>query len=157
MKQLGSNEEEVKQVIDDEIVEQNMAFVSQLITDGASTFLKAEYTYVALFVALFSLIIIFTVEPVLGEFYTTIPFLIGAGTSVLSGYIGMQVAVRANVRTTKLAMESLDNGFKLAFKGGLVLGFTLVGLALLNLILLIMWYRSLFIVDTKGTAQQQLH
>lgn len=69
----------------------------------------------------------------------------------------MQVAVRANVRTTKLAMESLDNGFKLAFKGGLVLGFTLVGLALLNLILLIMWYRSLFIVDTKGTAQQQLH
>jgi len=108
-------------------------------------------------VALFSLIIIFTVEPVLGEFYTTIPFLIGAGTSVLSGYIGMQVAVRANVRTTKLAMESLDNGFKLAFKGGLVLGFTLVGLALLNLILLIMWYRSLFIVDTKGTAQQQLH
>jgi len=66
----------------------------------------------------------------------------------------MQVAVRANVRTTKLAMESLDGGFKLAFKGGLVLGFTLVGLGLLNLMLLIMWYRSEFIIDTRGTAQQ---
>jgi len=79
---------------------------------------------------------------------------VGALTSVVSGYIGMQVAVRANVRTTKLAMESLDGGFKLAFKGGLVLGFTLVGLGLLNLMLLIMWYRSEFIIDTRGTAQQ---
>jgi len=43
-----------------------MAYVSQLITDGASTFLRAEYTYIGIFVALFSLIIIFTVEPVLG-------------------------------------------------------------------------------------------
>jgi Na+/H+-translocating membrane pyrophosphatase len=43
-----------------------MAYVSQLITDGASTFLKAEYTYIGIFVALFSLIIIFAVEPVLG-------------------------------------------------------------------------------------------
>jgi len=132
-----------------------MAYVSQLITDGASTFLRAEYTWVGVFVALFSLIIIFTVEPVLGQFYTTIPFLIGAGTSVLSGYIGMQVAVRANVRTTKLAMESLDGAFKLAFKGGLVLGFTLVGLALLNLMLLIMWYRNEFLVATHGNAAQQ--
>ena len=100
--------------------------------------------------ALFSSIIIFTVEPVLGTFYTTIPFLVGALTSVVSGYIGMQVAVRANVRTTKLAMENLDGAFKLAFRGGLVLGFTLVGLALLNLMLLIMWYRSEFIIDCHG-------
>lgn len=131
-----------------------MAYVSQLIIDGATTFLKAEYTYIGVFVALFSLIIIFAVEPVFGQFYTTVPFLVGAGTSVLSGYIGMQVAVRANVRTTKLAMTTgMDGAFKLAFKGGLVLGFTLVGLALLNLMLLIMWYRSSFIIETKGTAQ----
>ena len=135
---------------DELVIEQNMAYVSQLISDGASTFLRAEYTYIGLFVALFSLIIIFTVEPVLGTFYTTIPFLVGALTSVVSGYIGMQVAVRANVRTTKLAMENLDGAFKLAFRGGLVLGFTLVGLALLNLMLLIMWYRSEFIIDCQG-------
>ena len=71
----------------------------------------------------------------------------------MSGYIGMQVAVRANVRTTKLAMESLDSAFKLAFRGGLVLGYTLVGLALLNLMLLIMWYRSSFIIETHGTPE----
>ena len=70
----------------------------------------------------------------------------GALTSVVSGYIGMQVAVRANVRTTKLAMESLDGGFKLAFKGGLVLGFTLVGLGLLNLMLLLMKILTLLII-----------
>jgi len=51
---------------DEVVIEQNMAYVSQLITDGASTFLRAEYTWVGVFVALFSLIIIFTVEPVLG-------------------------------------------------------------------------------------------
>jgi inorganic pyrophosphatase len=82
---------------------------------------------------------------------------VGAGTSVVSGYIGMQVAVRANVRTTKLAMESLDGAFKLAFKGGLVLGFTLVGCALLNLMLLIMWYRSTFLTDiSEGNAEHKL-
>jgi len=52
-------------------------------------------------------------------------------------------------------MESLDGAFKLAFKGGLVLGFTLVGLALLNLMLLIMWYRNEFLVATHGDAAQQ--
>ena len=81
--------------------------------------------------------------------YTTVPFLLGAFTSVISGYIGMQIAVRANVRTAKEARHSLDKAFNVAFRGGLVLGFVLVGLALLVLILIIMVYLSLFEADLK--------
>ena len=56
----------------------------------------------------------------------------------------MQIAVRANVRTGKEARHSLDRAFNVAFRGGLVLGFTLVGLALLVLILLIIFYNMIF-------------
>jgi len=90
--------------------------------------------------------------------YTTIPFLLGAFTSIISGYIGMQIAVRANVRTAKEARQSLDGGFNVAFRGGLVLGFVLVGLALLVLVLLIMSYKSHMADElySKGVAQPKV-
>jgi Na+/H+-translocating membrane pyrophosphatase len=69
-----------------------------------------------------------------------VPFVLGAVTSIVSGYIGMTIAVKANVRTCKEATFDLDRAFKVAFKGGIVLGFTLVGLALLVLVILIMIY-----------------
>ena len=81
-----------------------------------------------------------TVEPEIGVFYTTGPFLLGAATSILSGYIAMYIAVRANVRTAKQAQESLDDAFNVAFRGGIVLGFVLVGLGLLILHLLTIFY-----------------
>lgn len=88
--------------------------------------------------------------------YTTIPFILGAVTSVISGYIGMQIAVRANVRTAKEARSSLDRAFNVAFRGGLVLGFTLVGLALFVLILLIMTYKGVFAEELKqGDAEKK--
>ena len=77
-----------------------MSEIAKLIQDGASTFLKEEYTYTAIFVVLFAVLIFFTAEQEPGMPYTTVPFLLGAVTSILSGYIGMQIAVRANVRTT---------------------------------------------------------
>jgi Na+/H+-translocating membrane pyrophosphatase len=76
-----------------------------------------------------------------------IPFVLGAVTSIGSGYIGMSIAVKANVRTCKEATYDLDRAFKVAFKGGIVLGFTLVGLALLVLMLLIISYQKLFLND----------
>jgi len=118
--------------------------IAKLIQDGASTFLKEEYFWTFIFVIVFSLIIFFTAEQSFMMPYTTIPFLLGAFTSIIAGYIGMQIAVRANVRTAKQARQSLDSAFKVAFRGGMVLGFTLVGLALLVLLLLIMGYKSHF-------------
>jgi inorganic pyrophosphatase len=72
-----------------------------------------------------------TAEKEIGYFYTTSSFIIGGFTSILSGYIGMRIAVYTNVRTTKECAEDIHKGFVVAYRGGQVLGFVLVGLALL--------------------------
>ncbi len=122
-----------------------MRHISELIANGAKIFLWQEYVPVSIFVALFSVIIAFTVEKELGQFYTVVPFILGALTSIVSGYIGMAIAVKANVRTCKEATFSLHRGFVVAFRGGMVLGFTLVGLALLVLIGIIITYKVSFL------------
>jgi inorganic pyrophosphatase len=93
-------------------------------------------------VALFSLVIVFMVEEEVGQFYTLVPFLLGALTSIVSGYIGMAIAVKANVRTCKEATFSLHRAFVVAFRGGMVLGFMLVGFALLVLMGILIIYRN---------------
>lgn len=79
------------------------------------------------------MLLAFTAEKEIGYFYTTAAFLIGGATSILSGYIGMRIAVYTNVRTTKECAEDIHKGFVVAYRGGQVLGFVLVGLALLIL------------------------
>ena len=71
-------------------------------------------------------------------------FLFGGIISMLSGYIGMMIAVKTNVRTTSAASESLGSGFVVAFRGGAVLGFCLVGLAILGLNSLILLYLTVY-------------
>lgn len=116
-----------------------MVKISGLIRDGAIEFLKKEYLYLAAFCAGFSVLIYFAVDyqESAGDVryipYTTIAFYIGAATSMLSGYIGMLIAVYTNIRTTYACNSSIHEGFHVAFKGGKVLGFALVGLALLVL------------------------
>jgi uncharacterized integral membrane protein len=83
------------------MVENKMIEISELIQQGATTFLIQEYKFVGIFVAIFALCIAVAVEPTFGVFYTTFPFVLGALTSVVSGFIAMQIAVRANVRTAK--------------------------------------------------------
>ena len=99
----------------------------------------------SIFVVFFSVVISFTVEKEVGEFWNVAPFILGALTSIVSGYIGMQIAVKANVRTCKKAMVGLHEAFVVAFRGGMVLGFTLVGLALLVLMLIIMFYKAYYL------------
>ena len=74
--------------------------------------------------------------------FTMFAFLIGAGTSMLCGYIGMMIATVCNYKTTYLCNISKFDGFKVAFQGGQVLGFVLVGLALLILEILILSYKA---------------
>jgi H+-translocating diphosphatase len=78
-------------------------------------------------------------------FYTTAAFVIGGFTSIVSGYVGMRIAVYTNVRTTKESATDIHNGFVVAYRGGQVLGFVLVGLALFILQIIIIVYRHLFL------------
>lgn len=103
----------------------------------------------------FSLIIYFAVDSLETGYtfpYTTFAFLVGAITSMLAGYMGMTIATITNVKTTYLCCGSAEDnfdhtaasfrGFKAAFQGGQVLGFCLVGLALIFLEALILGYKS---------------
>lgn len=74
--------------------------------------------------------------------YTALAFLVGCGTSILAGFIGMRIAVYTNTRTTFQCCKDINDGFVTAFRGGQVLGFMLVGLALLILDLLIIIFQA---------------
>jgi Na+/H+-translocating membrane pyrophosphatase len=136
-----------------------MVKIAKLISDGSDTFLQTEYISIGIFTVIFAIFMALVVEKESGTYYSTFAFLLGAVTSTAAGYIGMWISVRANVRTTKLCNSSLEDGFVVAFRGGAVLGFCLVGLGLLNLILLIMFYKSWFLnfePGVKGRGYREL-
>lgn len=111
-----------------------MKQISALITKGAITFLYQEYVFLYIYLFCFAVILYFAAEPDTVVFpYTTLAFLIGGTTSIICGYIGMRIAVYTNVRTTKECAIDIHRGFIVAYRGGQVLGFILVGLALLIL------------------------
>ena len=122
--------------------------ISGAVSDGAIAFLREEYRILAIFIALFSLVIAVLVEEEIGQFWTVFAFVLGAATSILAGYIGMKVAVFANSRTAYSAINrenGLANAFKVAFRGGAVLGFVLTSLGLLNLAILIYAYNRMYL------------
>ena len=81
--------------------------------------------------------------------FTMFAFIVGAVTSMLAGYIGMKIATACNYKTTYLCNIDIDDGFKVAYRGGQVLGFVLVGLALLILEILILSYKPFIVGDGK--------
>ena len=122
------------------------------ISVGADAFLQAEYRICGMFVVCFAVVIFVLISwgqnSGLG-FLTTLSFLLGAATSVLSGYIGMKVAVFSNVRTTinALEKEGYKDAFNTAFRAGSVMGFALVGLGLLVLYFTLLFYSTFFSQD----------
>jgi H(+)-translocating pyrophosphatase len=123
-----------------------MNLTADHIQKGANTFLMQEYVYIGVFVTFF-FIIIFIIDNI--KFYTAFAFVIGCLTSLISGYIGMYVATRTNVRVTYLAAavsgeeNSLKESFNAAFRGGCVMGFFLCSLALMILTLIIIIYKAI--------------
>jgi K(+)-stimulated pyrophosphate-energized sodium pump len=109
---------------------ERMQQISGAVKEGAYAFLAREYKTVALVAV--GLIILISLVPKLG-IWPAIGFLIGTCGSALTGYIGMMVSVRANVRTTQAAYKGLGAALKLAFKGGSVTGIMVVGLGLISL------------------------
>lgn len=116
-----------------------MADIARAIKTGASTYLSRQYSKIAL-----TVIVIFTALLYLLGWKTALGFLIGASLSALAGYVGMSIAVRANVRTAEAAKSNLHKALNIAFDSGMVMSLMVVGLGLLA--------SALFWVITKDTG-----
>ncbi len=110
---------------------ERMREISGFIHDGAMAYLSRQYKALIIFV-----VIVCVILGVAIDYKTAICFLAGAIFSVLAGYIGMQAATKANVRTANAAKEEGMNGaLNVAFSGGAVMGMCVVGLGILGITL----------------------
>ena len=126
-----------------------MMSIARAIQAGAATFLRREYTFLAVFVGLvFVVLLIFIDFDILDKFegtahrWTSISYIIGAILSASAGYAGMLIAVRANVRTAAKAREGLNPALRVAFGSGTVMGMTVVGLGLLGIVIMYMIWQD---------------
>jgi K(+)-stimulated pyrophosphate-energized sodium pump len=111
-----------------------MIEVSAAIQEGAGAYLRRQYTTIAIVGVVVAIIIGIFLKPL-----SAVAFLIGAVLSGSAGFIGMNISVRANVRTAEAARNSLQSGLTTAFRAGAVTGLLVAGLALLAIAGLF-WY-----------------
>ena len=131
----------------------NMVELSGYIAKGAMAFLKAEWKVLSYFVVIAGALLAWsgtaveTSSPVIA-----ISFVIGAVFSATAGYIGMNIATKANVRTTQAARTSLSQALKISFTGGSVMGLGVAGLAVLGLGSLFIVFYKMYVLSTGGSV-----
>lgn len=126
----------------------NVSMIGNQISKGARAFLSQEYRVMSIFIVIFGIIILLVVdifgqEEIKFRCYATVAFVIGSLTSMLCGYIGMAIAVESNYRTTYKAIDGIGEAFKVAYRGGCVMGFASVGFGLGILMILMLIYRAI--------------
>ncbi len=145
----------LKQVTKAEPGNDKMQKVSGLIEKGSKTFMKRQYTTLAIVVGVLALIIFATFTLTNLNHYTTgtafgvgaataISYIIGSTLSSLAGITGILISTKANTRSAWGATKSLNEGFRIAFKGGSVLGLLVVGFALVGITVLYYIFQLIF-------------
>jgi len=105
-----------------------MQEISDAIQEGARAFLKVEFKYLAVFVVIVAAVLAIFLNPVMA-----VAYIFGSICSALAGFLGMTVALKANVKSANAAKQGLNRAFPIAFRGGAVMGLSVVGLALLGI------------------------
>jgi K(+)-stimulated pyrophosphate-energized sodium pump len=125
---------------------ERMVQLMNAIQEGSRAFLRREYTWVAGFVVIMTVLIVAFLD--YGRPWGAIAYVSGAILSALAGFVGMTVATMANARTAQAAQSGgAKEALPLAFRGGAVMGFTVAGLALLGLALSYVLYVEVLDVD----------
>jgi len=120
-----------------EVVSKKAERISDVIKQGAMTFLNREYKILFIFVIIISGLMYYFLNPKIA-----FAFILGAILSALAGQIGMRVAVLANVRTAEKLKNSIRPGLSVAFNSGTVMSMSVVGLGLLGITILYIIFRS---------------
>ncbi len=144
-----------KSVLSEDEGTDRMKEIATAVREGATTYLKRQYSVVAIFFAVTFLILLTLALRGLQPIFVPFAFLTGGFFSGLSGFIGMSVATRASSRTANAAMRSLNDALRVAFKAGAVMGMVVVGLALLDISI---WFAFLkwFYGSVKGLSGNEL-
>jgi K(+)-stimulated pyrophosphate-energized sodium pump len=128
---------QLRNVLSQDEGNETMRSIAGAIQEGAAAFLNREYTFLAGFVVVVALIIAAWLS-----WQTAVCFVIGAIASAAAGYLGMFTAVRANVRTAAAAQRSLNDGLRVAFSSGSIMGMAVVSFSLLGMTILYLVFQS---------------
>ena len=136
-----------------------MQKIAKSIREGANAYLKHQYSTVAkVFAVVFVIlaIIAFASGGSMLSKFTPFAFLTGGIWSMLAGLIGMKIATNANARTAQAASEGLNRGLRVAFSSGSVMGFTVVGLGLLDISVWFFLLRFVFKLEASAITSAML-
>ena len=135
---------------------ERMKKISASIRSGANAYLKRQYTIVLIFFAV--MFVILGAMAIFGLLTPYVPFafVTGGFFSGLSGFVGMKIATAANARTANACRTGLNKGLRVAFSAGSVMGFTVVGLGLLDISIWFTLLKYVFNLDASGITSAML-
>ncbi len=133
-----------------------MKKISASIRSGANAYLKRQYTIVLIFFAVMFVILGAMAFAGLLTPYVPFAFVTGGFFSGLSGFVGMKIATAANARTANACRTGLNKGLRVAFSAGSVMGFTVVGLGLLDISIWFTLLKYVFNLDASGITSAML-
>ncbi len=135
---------------------ERMKHISQSIRQGANAYLKRQYSIVSVFFGGMFVILCIMAAAKLLTWFVPFAFVTGGLFSGLSGFVGMKIATLSNARTANACREGLNKGLRVAFSAGSVMGFTVVGLGLLDISVWFFLLKFVFHLPTTEVTSAML-